>query len=158
MAQKLYRVVETVWKANGRESVDVGCEWKPERAARAEMKALARSNRGSSIPCNHRSSREKHMNRFTYRAYYHYNGPSRADPFRSEKSAREVAEALQRFPVELEHFLSDGSKIEIPQDLNGSGSSYVTVVSLAEKSQVDEAVKNCLISLDLFGEKLPPRS
>lgn len=41
MAQKLYRVVETVWKAGGRESRDIGSAWKTERLARDEMKALA---------------------------------------------------------------------------------------------------------------------
>jgi hypothetical protein len=94
------------------------------------------------------------MNRFTYRAYYYYNGPTHADPFRTEKSEREVADALQRFPVELEHFLKEDSKIEIPRDLNESGSSYVTVVTLAGKSEIDEAVANCLRSLDLFAEKI----
>ena len=97
------------------------------------------------------------MNRFTYRAYYHYNGPTHADPFRAEKSAREVADALLRFPVELEHFLSAGSKVETPQDLNEPGSSYVTVATLADKSTIDEAVAHCLRSLDLFAEKIPPR-
>lgn len=46
MAQKLYRVVETVWKASGRAAVDIGSVWKPERAARDEMKALAAKHPG----------------------------------------------------------------------------------------------------------------
>ncbi|HDR9761503.1 hypothetical protein KDX16_15570 [Burkholderia vietnamiensis] len=44
MAQKLYRVVETVWKGEGRVAVDIGCAWKPERAARKEMNDLAVKN------------------------------------------------------------------------------------------------------------------
>ena len=97
------------------------------------------------------------MNRFTYRAYYEYNGPSQVDPFRKEKSTVQADEALMLFPLDLEHFLSQGSKVEIPSDLNHSGSSYVTVVTLAEQSEVDEAVKNFLNGLDLFAEKLPSR-
>ncbi|MGY6257288.1 hypothetical protein ACXIVK_27905 [Paraburkholderia caledonica] len=44
MAQKLYRVVETVWKGQARVAVDIGSTWKPERAAREEMNRLAVKN------------------------------------------------------------------------------------------------------------------
>lgn len=96
----------------------------------------------------------KTMNRFAYRAYYQYNGPSHDDPFRSEKSAREVAEALVRFPSDLEHFLDPGASIEAPQVQADPSSSFVTVVTLADERSIDAVVKKCLNSLDLFGEKL----
>ena len=69
------------------------------------------------------------MNRFTYRAYYQYNGPSHANPFRSEKSDQEVAEALARFPSALELFLDRDASIEAPQIQAAPSSSYVTVVN-----------------------------
>ncbi|MEW6343042.1 MAG: hypothetical protein AB1704_20465 [Pseudomonadota bacterium] len=94
------------------------------------------------------------MNRFAYRAYYQYNGPSHADPFRSEKSAQEVAEALARFPSDLEHFLDRDASVEAPQVQADSSSSFVTVVTLADERSIDAVVKKCLNSLDLFGEKL----
>jgi hypothetical protein len=81
------------------------------------------------------------MNRFTYRAYYEFNGPSRADPFRSEKSAAEVIEALSRFPLELEHFLDGPSLVEVPQGMSDSHSTVVIVVTLAEEAQVDRRPK-----------------
>ncbi|CAB3754189.1 hypothetical protein [Paraburkholderia humisilvae] len=40
MTQKLYRVVETVWKKEGRVAIDIGSTWKPEKAAREEMQRL----------------------------------------------------------------------------------------------------------------------
>ncbi|MCA7955559.1 hypothetical protein LGM43_35440 [Burkholderia seminalis] len=94
------------------------------------------------------------MNRFTYRAYYQYNGPSHANPFRSEKSDQEVAEALARFPSALELFLDRDASIEAPQIQADPSSSYVTVVTLADERSTDAVVEKCLNSLDLFGEKL----
>jgi hypothetical protein len=40
MTQKLYRVVEASWQAGKRVEKDIGCAWKPEQAAKAEMRAL----------------------------------------------------------------------------------------------------------------------
>jgi hypothetical protein len=94
------------------------------------------------------------MNRFTYRAYYEFNGPSRDDPFRSEKTTDEAAEALSRFPLELEHFVESGSIVEVPLSTRDSNSSFVTVVTPANEAQVDEAVKRCLNGLDLFAQKI----
>lgn len=41
---KQYRVVETTWKGGERVEKDIGCEWKPEAAAKAEMKVLQQKN------------------------------------------------------------------------------------------------------------------
>jgi hypothetical protein len=97
------------------------------------------------------------MNRYMYRVYYLYNGPSHAAPFRSEKSAQEVAFALSRFPIELEQFMDTGMEISVSPDLHDSSSSYVTVVTFADESQVDAVVQKCLNGLDLVAEKLPAR-
>jgi hypothetical protein len=40
MAQQLYRVVEASWDASGRVETDIGCTWKPERAAKEEARQL----------------------------------------------------------------------------------------------------------------------
>ena len=42
MAEKLYRVVEATWEGGKRVEKDIGCQWKKEAAAKAEMKELAR--------------------------------------------------------------------------------------------------------------------
>ena len=44
MAQTLYRVVETVWKEQGRVTIDIGSTWKPQKAAREEMNLSAAKN------------------------------------------------------------------------------------------------------------------
>jgi len=93
------------------------------------------------------------MNRFSYRAYYQFTGPSRDDPFRSEKTEEDVGKAISRFPLELEHFLEQGSVVEVPQGVSDFNSSFVTVVTDASEAQVDEAVKRCLNGLDLFAQK-----
>jgi hypothetical protein len=44
MATKLYRVVETAWRANGRETVAVLSGWQSEREARKTLKAIKDKN------------------------------------------------------------------------------------------------------------------
>jgi hypothetical protein len=94
------------------------------------------------------------MNRYKYRAYYKFDGPSRAEPFRSEKSPQEIAEALSRFPVELDHYIDGGATVEVPNLQPDANSSHVTVVSEADRMAIDEAVKRCLNALDLYGDPL----
>jgi hypothetical protein len=93
------------------------------------------------------------MNRFQYRAYYEFNGPSHADPFRSKKADSEVAEALARFPQDLQHFIDPLATVETPQVQTDPASCYVIVVTPADEPTTDEAVRRCLNSLDLFGQK-----
>ncbi|WP_459906494.1 hypothetical protein [Caballeronia sp. HLA56] len=54
------------------------------------------------------------MNRFQYRAFYEFDGGCRADPLRPKKTAGEVAEALARFPLELQHFVDPSATVEVP--------------------------------------------
>jgi len=95
------------------------------------------------------------MNRFAYRVYYQYNGPSHSDPFRSPKDTHEISEALRHFPNELPHYLSDQdatvSSEPTKKDLN---SIIMFVTTILDAIATDEAVKRCLNGLDLFGEKL----
>jgi hypothetical protein len=96
------------------------------------------------------------MNRFVYRAYYQYNGPTSSEPFRSQKSEQEIIEALTRFPIELPHYLSDiEAIISSPEPQPESKSSYVTIQTNDNEITTDDAVKKCLNSLDLYGQKLP---
>lgn len=44
MTQKLYRVVEVTWGRDGRVEKDIGCQWKAEQAAKAEMRELAKKH------------------------------------------------------------------------------------------------------------------
>ncbi|WP_374621431.1 hypothetical protein [Pandoraea sp.] len=94
------------------------------------------------------------MNLFTYRAYYFYNGPSLADPFRTEKTADEVAHALNLFPTELAHFVPEGWVIQKREGLGDADSSYVTVATSAPAEEVHKVVAQCLNRLDLFADKI----
>ncbi len=92
------------------------------------------------------------MNRFAYRAYYQYDGPTKANPFRTEKTAEEVANALQRFPTELEYRLPEGAKLEIPEQDNANY-SVIVVVTPADRAATSNAVESCLIELELYGDR-----
>jgi hypothetical protein len=95
------------------------------------------------------------MNRFAYRVYYEYNGPSKSDPFRSPKDPHEIAEALRNFPNELPHFLSDqDATVSDEPTQTDANSIIVFVVTTLSEAATDEAVKRCLNGLDLFGQKL----
>lgn len=95
------------------------------------------------------------MNRFTYRVYYQYNGPSHSNPFRSPKNAHEISEALRVFPNELPHYLSDQEAAVSDEATKKDANSIIVFVETAlDETATDEAVKRCLNGLDLFGEKL----
>jgi hypothetical protein len=95
------------------------------------------------------------MNRFAYRVYYQYNGPSHSDPLRSPKDSDEIGEALRYFPNELCHYLSDqDATVSHEQTKNKPNSIIVFVATVLEEAKTDDAVKLCLNGLDLFGEKL----
>ena len=95
------------------------------------------------------------MNRFAYRVYYQYNGPSHSDPFRSPKDPNEIAEALRNFPDELPLYLTDqDATVSSEQTKKEPNSIIGFVVTVLDEAKTDEAVKRCLNGLDLFGEKL----
>ncbi len=94
------------------------------------------------------------MNRFAYRVYYHYNGPSRSDPFREEKNSEEITEALQRFPTELPHYFSDqNASISAAPNRNDPNSILVSVATTLDETETNKAVAKCLNALDLFADK-----
>ncbi len=97
-------------------------------------------------------------NRFGYRVYYQYDGPTSSAPLRSPKNADEIADALSNFQNELLHFLSDDeATVSVATDsVKREKNSIIAFVatSLSEKI-TDEAVAKCLTGLDLYGDKLP---
>ncbi|MBB1636088.1 hypothetical protein [Cupriavidus sp. UME77] len=93
------------------------------------------------------------MNRFAYRAYYQYDGPTKANPYRTEKTADGVVDAIQRFPMELEYLLPEGARIEIQQHEDPK-SSRIVVVTPADRVTTNATVERCLMGLDLYGERL----
>ncbi|MBU0595051.1 MAG: hypothetical protein KKH74_15095 [Gammaproteobacteria bacterium] len=95
------------------------------------------------------------MNRFAYRVYYEYNGPSHSDPFRSPKNSDEISEALKHFPNELSHHLPDQDATVSYEPTKGDSNSIkVTIETVLNEAKTDEAVRRCLKGLDLFGTKL----
>jgi len=95
------------------------------------------------------------MNRFAYRVYYEYNGPSHSDPFRSPKDSQEISDALSNFPNELPHYLSDQEATVASEPTKKDPNSIIVFVGTAlDEAATDEAVKRCLNGFDLFGEKL----
>jgi hypothetical protein len=95
------------------------------------------------------------MNRFAYRVYYEYNGPSKSEPFRSPKDQHEISEALRNFPNELPHLLSDQDATVSDEPTKKDANSIIVFVATSlSEAATDEAVKRCLNGLDLFAKKL----
>lgn len=95
------------------------------------------------------------MSRFVYRVYYEYNGPSHSDPLRSPKEPQAISEALRHFPIDLPHYLSDQhAAVSDEPTKRDSNSIIVVVVTTLSETAMDDAVKQCLNKLDLFGAKL----
>lgn len=95
------------------------------------------------------------MNRFSYRVYYQYDGPTHSAPLRSPKSSHEISEALRNFPNELCHYISDqDARVSDEPTKRDANSIIVFVATTLDETATDEAVKRCLNGLDLFGEKL----
>ena len=95
------------------------------------------------------------MNRFAYQAYYEYSGPTHSSPFRTRKSDDEVQEALSAFASDLCHFLTDPDAQVTPDEAKRTPNSIVVVILTKDlEGEVDDAVKRCLNSFDLFGTKI----
>jgi hypothetical protein len=90
-----------------------------------------------------------------YRIYYEYTGPSKAAPFRSLKSADEVAWALERVPQELPPFLEDRDP-RISSEPETDSSIFLTVETFEPDADFLKALERCISGLDLYGTKLTP--
>ena len=95
------------------------------------------------------------MTRFAYRVYYEWNGPSHADPFRTQKDVAQIKDALERFPQELRHYFTEvNTQVSLGEPLREPASIIVVVVTSQSEPEIDDAVRRCLNGLDLFGAKL----
>lgn len=93
------------------------------------------------------------MNLHRYKVYYEFNGPTKADPLRTEKNKEQIADALDRVCFELSVYLDDqGAR------LSASPDSQNAIILTIETTQPDQVVtlsmKWCLNGLDLFATKL----
>lgn len=95
------------------------------------------------------------VQRFEYRAFYRYDGPSNASPLRTELSADEIDDALSLFPQHLPHFLEPTASVEADEYRPGSRSRTFTVVTGRAREETDGAVAKCLRRFDLYADRTP---
>ena len=71
------------------------------------------------------------------------------------KTADEIEDALTSFPNDLRHFLA-AHDAEVSHDKmrRTVNSIFVAIATTETEQQVDDAVKRCVNSFDLFGNKL----
>ncbi|CAN7790376.1 hypothetical protein LJR034_009051 [Caballeronia sp. LjRoot34] len=94
------------------------------------------------------------VQRFQYRAYYEYNGPSRVSPFRTELSADEVDDTLSLFPQHLEHYLKPTAIVDASDYCPGSRSRLFSIVTGRSHEATNGAVASCLNRFDLYADLL----
>lgn len=87
------------------------------------------------------------MSVFKYRPYYHYDGPSHSDPLREELSLEEAENRVELFFEEVGNYFEE-SNVTIKKE-----GDLVAITGEINMTDCDEAVKNCLNSLDLFAKK-----
>lgn len=93
------------------------------------------------------------MNRFRYRVFYEFNGPTKSDLFRTEKDKDQIAEALDRVSFELSVYLDDRDA-RITTSPDGENAITLNVETTQADDSFTRALTNCLKGLDLFGKKL----
>jgi hypothetical protein len=88
--------------------------------------------------------------------YYLWNGPSHADPFRSELQPESIKDALDRFPIALRHSLPDIDAMVTSTSIEDDSNAINVVIETSlDDTIVAKAIVKCLHDekLDLFGEK-----
>lgn len=88
------------------------------------------------------------MNRYRYRPYYEYTGPSLAQPFREELSPEDVEYNLACFFDDVDRYFVEGTA-----EFNRVSDCIEITTNLSE-SECYERVKQCLNSLDLYAQKI----
>ncbi|TMM43245.1 hypothetical protein [Colwellia ponticola] len=88
------------------------------------------------------------MHVFKYKPYYHYDGPTRSDPFREELSSEEANDHVESFFSDIERFFAEGSASFKQED------ELIVITTDINETNCDEIVKKCLNSLDLFAHKV----
>ena len=94
------------------------------------------------------------MPTYRYGVFYRFNGPTHSDPLRDELSPEEVERNLRLFAQDLPNYFGEVAvNVQSQQDTHDFP-LVVTVETAAPKTVADEAVKRCLIGLELFGKRL----
>ncbi|MFQ1749920.1 hypothetical protein ACK34N_06225 [Aeromonas veronii] len=88
------------------------------------------------------------MNKFQYKPYYKYDGPTPSNPLREELSQEEAEERVRCFFEDIVHYFEENISINKEGDI-------VSISGDIAQSDCDELVKKCLSSLDLFAHKVP---
>lgn len=94
------------------------------------------------------------MSRYQYRIYYRYEGPTSAAPLRTEKTPREIDEALQQVASHLVAMLDDETTVEVGKiytDEYNLRARLVTISTLRERPAPTVVVAKCLDELELYG-------
>lgn len=88
-----------------------------------------------------------------YRVYYEFNGPTKADPMRTEKNEEQISDALDRVGFELSVYLDDdGAKITTSP--TGRNAIKLTVETTKAEDVFSQSLKKCLTGLDLFASQM----
>lgn len=93
------------------------------------------------------------MGQHRYRVYYEFNGPTKADPLRSEKNNEQIVDALERVDFELSVYLGDDSA-KITTSRDGERGIILTVETTQSDVVLARAMHVCLHGLDLVATKL----
>lgn len=90
---------------------------------------------------------------YRYRVYYEFNGPTKADPFRTQKNEEQIADALDRVSFELSVYLDDDDA-KITTSPEAKNAIVLTVETTRSDDSFSQALTKCLRGLDLFASKL----
>jgi hypothetical protein len=95
------------------------------------------------------------MNRYRFRIYYEWQGPTVSDIFAEEKTPDEIERAFERFPTEVGYRISDQGATLEACPVEGRPNEIILVI-LTSVSEVDvmKALIPTLQDWRLFGEKL----
>jgi hypothetical protein len=93
------------------------------------------------------------MNLHRYKVYYEFNGPTKGEPLRTEKTTDQVTDALGNVSFELSVYLADDSA-KISTSPDGPNAIMLTVDTTQPDDVFLLAMKMCLKGLDLYAKKL----
>lgn len=95
------------------------------------------------------------MKAYKFRIYYEWHGPTKDDPFASEKSSDDLDWAFDRFPHDLEYRLDDREAIARLTRVEGTPDEAILMVStIASEDHLLKALVANLQHWRLFGTKL----
>jgi hypothetical protein len=97
------------------------------------------------------------MQQVAYRIYYDFNAMLNADPLHTKLSEEEVAENIERLPIEFETMLDDeNASASISKSAKGEKILFISTTD--DQSTIDGRLVNALKGLSIFGQKLESTS